>query len=100
MLRIRGGPARRAELAPLGLRSVIYTDINRDGTLHEPNYDALREIAAVSGLSVIASGGVARREQLATLAAIPGVEGVILGRALYTGDVTLGPGEWNLTSDG
>jgi phosphoribosylformimino-5-aminoimidazole carboxamide ribotide isomerase len=86
------------ELAPLGLRRVIYTDINRDGTLHEPNYDALREIAAVSGLSVIASGGVARREQLSTLAAIPGVEGAILGRALYTGDVVLGPGEWEVRS--
>jgi phosphoribosylformimino-5-aminoimidazole carboxamide ribotide isomerase len=85
------------ELAPLGLGRVIYTDINRDGTLHEPNYDALREIAAVSGLSVIASGGVARREQLATLAAIPGVEGAILGRALYTGDVVLGLGEWEVT---
>lgn len=84
------------ELAPLGLRRVIYTDINRDGTLHEPNYGALREIAAVSGLAVIASGGVARREQLATLAAIPGVEGAILGRALYTGDVVLGPGEWEI----
>ncbi len=85
-----------SELAPLGLRQVIYTDINRDGTLHEPNYAALREIAAVSGMSVIASGGVARREQLATLAAIPGVEGAILGRALYTGDVVLGPGEWEI----
>jgi phosphoribosylformimino-5-aminoimidazole carboxamide ribotide isomerase len=86
------------ELAPLGLGRVIYTDINRDGTLHEPNYAALREIAAVSGLSVIASGGVARREQLAILATIPGVEGAILGRALYTGDVVLGPGEWEVRS--
>ena len=87
------------ELAPLGLRRVVYTDINRDGTLHEPNYAALRELAADSGLAVIASGGVARREHLAALAAIPGVEAAIVGRAIYTGDVTLGPGEWDVTID-
>lgn len=86
------------DLAPLGLRRVVYTDIGRDGTLHEPNYDALRELAADSGLAVIASGGVARREHLAALAAIPGVEAAIVGRAIYTGDVRLGPGEWEVTS--
>lgn len=87
------------DLAPFGLRRVVYTDIGRDGTLHEPNYDALREIAAVAGLAVIASGGVARREHLAALATIPGVESAIVGRAIYTGDVTLGPGEWEFGID-
>ena len=84
------------ELAALGLRRVVYTDIGRDGTLSAPNYAALRELAGVGDLAIIASGGVARREQLAALAAIPGVEGAIVGRALYTGDVALGPGEWKL----
>ena len=87
------------ELAMLGVRHVVYTDIGRDGTLHEPNYAALREMAEASGLAVIASGGVARREHLAALAAVPGVEAAIVGRAIYTGDVTLGPGEWVVTSD-
>jgi phosphoribosylformimino-5-aminoimidazole carboxamide ribotide isomerase len=82
------------DLAALGLRRVIYTDIGRDGTLHEPNYAALRELAAAGDFAVIASGGVARREHLAALAALPGVEAAIVGRALYTGDVVLGPGEW------
>jgi phosphoribosylformimino-5-aminoimidazole carboxamide ribotide isomerase len=82
------------ELAAFGVRHVVYTDIGRDGTLQEPNYAALRELAEGSGLAVIASGGVARREQLAALAAIPGVEAAIVGRAIYTGDVVLGPGEW------
>ncbi|HEY8597855.1 MAG TPA: 1-(5-phosphoribosyl)-5-[(5-phosphoribosylamino)methylideneamino]imidazole-4-carboxamide isomerase [Thermomicrobiales bacterium] len=82
------------ELAALGLRRVVYTDIGRDGTLHEPNYAALAELAAASDLAVIASGGVAKREHLPALAALPGVEAVIVGRALYTGDVVLGPGEW------
>lgn len=88
------------ELAALGVRHVVYTDIGRDGTLHEPNYAALSEMAAVSGLSVIASGGVARRAHLAALATLPGIEAAIVGRALYTGDVTLGPGEWIVTNDG
>jgi phosphoribosylformimino-5-aminoimidazole carboxamide ribotide isomerase len=86
------------ELATLGVRHVVYTDIGRDGTLHEPNYAALREMAEVSGLAVIASGGVARREHLAALAAVPGVEAAIVGRAIYTGDVVLGPGEWIVTN--
>jgi phosphoribosylformimino-5-aminoimidazole carboxamide ribotide isomerase len=82
------------DLATLGLRRVVYTDIGRDGTLHEPNYAALAELAAAGDFAVIASGGVARREHLAALAALPGVEAAIVGRALYTGDVVLGPGEW------
>ena len=82
------------DLATLGLRRIVYTDIGRDGTLHEPNYAALADLAAAGDFAVIASGGVARREHLAALADIPGVEGAIVGRALYTGDVVLGPGEW------
>ncbi len=88
------------ELAAFGVRHVVYTDIGRDGTLHEPNYTALREMAEVSGLAVIASGGVARREHLVALAAVPGVEAAIVGRAIYTGDVTLRPGEWVVANDG
>ena len=87
------------DLAALGLRRVVYTDIGRDGTLHEPNYAALAEMAAVGDFAVIASGGVARREHLAALAALPGVEATIVGRALYTGDVVLGPGEWEVEND-
>ncbi len=87
------------ELAALGVRHVVYTDIGRDGTLHEPNYAALREMAEASGLAVIASGGVARREHLTALAAVPGIEAAIVGRAIYTGDVVLGPGEWVVTND-
>lgn len=84
------------DLATLGLRRVVYTDIGRDGTLHEPNYAALAELAAASDLAVIASGGVAHRDHLPALAAIPGVEAAIVGRALYTGDVMLRPGEWEV----
>jgi len=87
------------DLAALGVRRVLYTDIARDGTLTAPNYAALRDLAArCPGLAILASGGVAAREHLAALAAIPGVEGAIVGRALYTGDLALGPGEWEVTN--
>ena len=78
-----------SELARQGAARFIYTDISRDGTLTEPNYAAFQEfVTAAEGKPVIASGGVARAEQVERLAAL-GAEGVIIGRALYTGDVKL-----------
>lgn len=77
-----------------GVTRVIYTDIERDGTLTSPNFAETRVIAAC-GVSVIASGGVSRREDVERLAVIPGVEAAIVGRALYTGDLVVhGAGEW------
>ncbi|MEZ4520323.1 MAG: 1-(5-phosphoribosyl)-5-[(5-phosphoribosylamino)methylideneamino]imidazole-4-carboxamide isomerase [Thermomicrobiales bacterium] len=77
-----------------GVERVVYTDIERDGMLTSPNFEATAGIAA-SGVAVIASGGVARREDLARLAAIDGVEAAIVGTAMYTGDIDLGPDEWD-----
>jgi phosphoribosylformimino-5-aminoimidazole carboxamide ribotide isomerase len=82
-----------------GVRRVVYTDIERDGTLSEPNVAATAAIAAL-GVVVIASGGVARHADLVRLAGIPGVEAVIVGRALYTGDVRLHGSEWVLDDAG
>lgn len=83
-----------------GLTRVIYTDIERDGTLTSPNYGAIAEVAAL-GLAVIASGGVASYDQLGRLAAIPGVEAAIVGQALYTGAITIeGPSAWWIESAG
>ncbi len=76
------------ELARLGAARFIYTDISRDGMLTEPNYEAYQEVAQATGKPVIASGGVARAEQVRRLAQL-GAEGVIIGKALYTGDVKL-----------
>ncbi len=76
-----------------GVRRVVYTDIGRDGTLDAPNIEATARIAAL-GVGVIASGGVSRREHLDALAAVPGVEAAIVGRALYTGHVRLEGDEW------
>ncbi len=75
----------------LGAAAVIYTDIHRDGTLAGPNLDALRELAAAINIPVIASGGVSSLTDLLSLLALEpqGVTGVIIGRALYTGDISV-----------
>ncbi len=82
-------------MAERGVRRVVATDIARDGARTGPNIDFLAEIAT-SGLAVIASGGVKDRSHLALLATVPGIEAVITGTALYTGDLALGPGEWEV----
>ena len=84
-------------MAERGVRRVVATDIGRDGMRTGPNVDFLAEVAT-SGLAVIASGGVKDRSHLALLTTVPGVEAVITGTALYTGDLTLGPGEWELST--
>lgn len=71
-----------------GVKRIIYTDIGRDGTLTEPNFTAVSRLIRSVKLAVIASGGVASLEHVSKLEA-SGVEGVIIGRALYTGDVKL-----------
>ena len=81
--------ARTAER--LGAARVIYTDINRDGTEQGVNVAATRAVAEAIGIPVIASGGVGSLADVeAVLPCEPvGVEGVIIGRALYSGAVQL-----------
>lgn len=75
----------------LGVKEIIYTDIHRDGTLQGPNLDALREMAGTVPLQVIASGGVSSLQDIENLLMLEplGVNGVIMGQALYTGRVDL-----------
>jgi phosphoribosylformimino-5-aminoimidazole carboxamide ribotide isomerase len=75
-----------------GVAALICTDIATDGTLAGPNLDALRQMALASPVPVIASGGVGSLTDLLSLLALAphGVEGVIVGRALYDGSVDLG----------
>ncbi len=91
------------QMEKLGAAAIIYTDIHRDGTLVGPNLDALREIASPLNIPVIASGGVSSLTDLLSLLSLEplGVNGVIVGKALYTGDVDLkeairaiGQGRW------
>ena len=72
----------------LGARRIIYTDIATDGMLTGPNLESIREVTSHTRLPVIASGGVTTIEHLVSLNAL-GVEGAIIGRALYTGDLDL-----------
>lgn len=75
-------------MASLGVRRFIYTDIARDGTLTSPNLDAIAELVEKTDLPIIASGGISSLEDIKRLAQL-GVEGAIVGRALYTGDIDL-----------
>ena len=76
----------RGEVAAL-----LYTDVSRDGTEQGPNVAATAELARCSGIPVLASGGVGSLAHIAALAGVAeaGIEGVVVGRALYTGAVTL-----------
>jgi phosphoribosylformimino-5-aminoimidazole carboxamide ribotide isomerase len=77
-----------ARMEALGARRFIYTDVARDGTLTEPNFQAISELMAKARSPVIASGGVTSIDHLVRLCQL-GVEGAIIGRALYTGDILL-----------
>lgn len=79
--------ARRFEDA--GVAAVVYTDIDRDGALQGVNVEATAALARAVSIPVIASGGVAGLDDLSALMAVErdGVEGAILGRALYDGRI-------------
>ncbi len=62
---------------------VLYTDISRDGTKSGPNVEATARLARETGLSVIASGGIGSLDHLRELATHPGIDSVIVGRAIY-----------------
>ena len=72
----------------LGVKRFIYTDINRDGTLTEPNFAAIFEIVNAVRAPIIAAGGISSLNHLKMLKQL-GVAGAIVGRALYTGDINL-----------
>ncbi|MDP6102969.1 MAG: HisA/HisF-related TIM barrel protein, partial [Dehalococcoidia bacterium] len=72
----------------LGVGRFIYTDISRDGTLSEPNFQAIEELMGDCDATLVASGGVSSIEHLERLASLR-VEGTIIGKALYTGTIDL-----------
>jgi phosphoribosylformimino-5-aminoimidazole carboxamide ribotide isomerase len=75
-------------MVELGVRRFIYTDINRDGTLTEPNFFATAELINAVKQPIIASGGISSLRHLNTLKTL-GAEGAIIGKALYTGEIDL-----------
>ena len=78
------------KLKGYGIAGFIFTDISRDGMLQGPNLESIKEFAESAQLPVIASGGVSRLEDIKNLAKLEsyGVEGVIVGKALYDKTLT------------
>lgn len=78
-------------LARTGVQRVVYTDISKDGMLVGPNLEATKRLAADSRLKVVASGGVASLDDLRSLCGLEkfGIEGAIVGKALYERRFTL-----------
>ena len=75
-------------LRDAGVKTVIYTDISRDGAEQGTNLELYRELAKIDGLDITASGGVSSIEELRELQSI-GTRAAILGKALYTGRLDL-----------
>ena len=75
-------------LRDAGVKTVIYTDISRDGAEQGTNLDLYRELAEIEGLDITASGGVSSIEELRELQTI-GTKAAILGKAIYTGRLDL-----------
>ena len=71
-----------------GVRRFVFTDISRDGTLTEPNFAEIARFKSLTPIPVIAAGGVASVEHLKKLADL-GIDGAIVGKAIYTGNVDL-----------
>ena len=74
--------------ARAGVRSIIATDISRDGTLQGTNMALYRELLTIPGVEITASGGIARMEELQELQAM-GCHAAILGKSIYTGAIDL-----------
>ena len=77
------------DAAAAGAAGIIYTDIARDGTQTGPNLWSTGAVAQAAGIPVFASGGVGSLDDIRQLATLPGLAGVIVGRALYSGAVDL-----------
>ena len=77
------------KLRDLGVKTVIYTDIAKDGMLSGPNLEAYGRLAELKGLDIVASGGVSSIADIRALRAL-GIRGAILGKALYDGRLDLG----------
>ncbi len=74
------------EMEERGVGRFIYTDIARDGTLTEPNFEGIAELLLQTKSPIIAAGGIASIDHLKRLAEL-GVEGAITGKAIYTGNI-------------
>jgi phosphoribosylformimino-5-aminoimidazole carboxamide ribotide isomerase len=82
------GPEFAQSMVRLGCKTLVYTDVGRDGTMTGPNYEELKQYLEIEGASVYASGGISGEQDLAKLSDA-GVAGAIIGKAIYEGRVSL-----------
>ena len=77
------------EVNDYGVSRLIYTDINRDGMKESPNFDETMKVAELSNCPVIISGGVSSIDDIKKAKNLKNVEGIIVGKAIYDGDIKL-----------
>ena len=77
------------EVNDFGASRLIYTDINRDGTKHSPNFLETEKVADKSNCPVIISGGVSSIDDIKKAKSLKNIEGIIVGKAIYDGDIKL-----------
>jgi len=72
-----------------GVSRLIYTDIERDGMKQSPNFEETSKVANASNCPVIISGGVSSMEDVKKAKSLKNIEGIIVGKAIYDGDINL-----------
>ena len=77
------------EVKDYGISRLIYTDINRDGMKQSPNFDETMNVAQISNCPVVISGGVSSIDDIKKAKNLKNVEGIIVGKAIYDGDIEL-----------
>ena len=77
------------EVNNYGVSRLIFTDINKDGTKESPNFDETSKVADISNCPVIISGGVSSIDDVKKAKSLKNIEGIIVGKALYDGDIKL-----------
>ena len=77
------------EVNDFGVSRLIYTDISRDGMKQSPNFEETSKVAEISNCSVIISGGVSSIDDIKKAKSLNNIEGIIVGKAIYDGDIKL-----------
>ena len=77
------------EINDYGVSRLIYTDINRDGMKESPNFKETSKVAEISNCPVIISGGVSSIDDIKKAQTLKNIEGIIVGKAIYDGDIKL-----------
>ena len=77
------------EINNYGVSRIIYTDINRDGMKQSPNFDETSKVAGISNCPVVISGGVSSIDDIKKAKNLKNIEGIIVGKAIYDGDIKL-----------